>query len=179
VVLNAFDGAVTALGLIMGFFISDVNNVRVIVITVLATAFALFISGFWSAYLTEEAERTREILKLEKQLLHSLKNSKMAKATKIIALEAALVDGLSPALVAIFLTTPFLLVWLNLLALSTAFYISVALALLVLVLLGVFLSTISNQSIVRLVLKMLLAGLLAIGFSFLLESIGTPVEAAK
>jgi len=167
--MNAFDGAVTTLGLVMGFFIANVQDVRVILITVLATASAFFISGFWSAYLAEEAERTNEIRELEKKLLHSLKNSKLAKAVKLIALEAALVNGSSPAIVALFIISPFFLVWCSIIPLPLAFYASIILALCVLVFLGVFLATISEQSKLRLACKMLLAGIFAIIISLILD----------
>ncbi|MCD6478783.1 MAG: hypothetical protein J7L44_02745 [Candidatus Diapherotrites archaeon] len=167
--MNAFDGAVTTLGEVMGFFIADVSDVRVVLLTVLATAFAFFISGVWSAYLTEKAERTYEIIKLEKKLLHSLKNSRMASAVRLIALEAALVNGSSPALVALFIAIPFFFTQLSIIPIQLAFYFSIALALLVLVFLGFFLAVISKQSKPLLAAKMLFAGLLAIGFSLFLE----------
>ena len=169
--MNAFDGAITALGVVMGFFIANVSDVRIIVITVLATAFALFVSGFWSAYLAEKAERMRDIVELEKKLLHSLKNSKMAKAVKFIAFEVAAVNGLSPALVAIFIITPFLLVPNNVISITLAFYLSIGLALLVLIFLGFFLAVVSHQSKLGMAVKMLFAGLLAITFSLLLETL--------
>jgi len=167
--MNAFDGAVTTLGVLMGFFIANVFDAHAVLVTVLATSFALFISGFWSAYLTEKAERTHDLKELEKKLLHSLTNSKMARATRTIALEAAIVDGFSPAMVALFIVFPFFLAWASLIPVYLAFCLSIALALLVLVMLGLFLATVSQQSKPVLAIKMLFAGLLAIAFSFVLK----------
>jgi len=169
--MNAFDGAVTTLGIVMGFFIADVSDARVVLLTVFATAFALFISGFWSAYITEKAERIRDIIELEKKLLHTLKNSRMAKATKLIALEAAIVNGFSSALVALFIIIPFFLAQNSFIPLLLAFYLSISLALFVLAFLGAFLAALSHQSKLILATKMLFAGLLAIGFSLLLEAL--------
>lgn len=168
--MNAFDGAVTTLGIIMGFFVADVLDVRTILLTVLATSFALFISGFWSAYLAEKAERMHNMIELEKKMLHSLKKSKMAKATRIIALEAAVVDGISPAIVSLFIVMPFFLAWASLVPLFFAFYLSIGLALLVLVFLGFFLGAISRQNKLVLAAKMVFAGMLAIAFSLLLDA---------
>ncbi|MHA1819723.1 MAG: hypothetical protein ACTSVC_04570, partial [Promethearchaeota archaeon] len=74
--MNAFDGVLTALGLILGtFFIylknpDKVSNVSII-LPGLSTMVAIGISGIIGAYLAEKAERRRAYLELQKDLLEN------------------------------------------------------------------------------------------------------------
>ena len=169
--MNAFDGTITTLGVIMGAFIAGVTEPKIVLITTISTSFALFISGFWSAYIAEGAERKRSLHVLEKTMLRSLKDSKLGRATKLIALEAALVNGLSSFVMAVFIIVPFVLSYFAGLPISYAFQYSIMIALALLALLGVYLARISKQNIITLGLKMVLAGLLAIGLAVLLKAI--------
>jgi len=168
---NAFDGTITSLGVIMGAFIAGITEPRIILITLLSTSFALFISGAWSAYVTEKAERMRSLHDLEKKLLRSLKGTRLGRATKIIAFEAALVDGFSPFLVSLVIIIPFALAHLGLLPVMIAFQVSIMISLSLLGLLGAYLAVISKQGIFPLGVKMMFAGVLAIVLAVLLKAI--------
>jgi len=63
--MNAFDGVLTIIGVLMGNFTAGVEDARIVVTTGLTTCVAMGISGLWGAYLTEGAERQRELLELE------------------------------------------------------------------------------------------------------------------
>lgn len=169
--MNAFDGTITTLGVIMGAFIAGVREPKIVLITAISAAFALFISGVWSAYIAEEAERKRSLRALEKKMVHSLKKSRLGKSTKLIAVEAALVNGLSPFIMAIIILIPFLLSHFSILPVFSAFHYSITIALALLVLLGAYLAMISKQNVLVVGTKMLLAGLLAIVLSVLLKGI--------
>lgn len=169
--MNAFDGTITTLGVIMGAFIAGVKEPKIVLITTIATSFAFFISGFWSAYITEEAERKRALHTLEKKMLRSLKKSRLGRATKIIALEAALVNGLSPFMMALIIIMPFMLAHSFAFSIYFAFQYSIVIALCLLGLLGAHLALISKQSILKLGLKMLFAGILTIALAVLLKAI--------
>ena len=56
-VVNGFDGALTMLGLIMGFLVSGPASLGVIISACLGAAIALGVSGVSSAYVSEVAER--------------------------------------------------------------------------------------------------------------------------
>ena len=70
-VVNGYDGALTMLGLIMGFYVSDHVELAVVITTCLAAALALGMSGVSSAYISEAAERRRTLAKLEKAMVSS------------------------------------------------------------------------------------------------------------
>ena len=169
--MNAFDGTITTLGVIMGAFIAGVKDPKIILITTISTSFALFISGFWSAYIAEGAERKRDLHSLEKKMLRSLKDSKFGRATKVIALEAALVNGFSSFVMAVFIIIPFMLSYFGGFSIYFAFQYSLIIALCLLALLGAYLAHISKQNIFMLGIKMIFAGLLAIFLAVLLKAI--------
>ena len=58
--MNAFDGVLTIIGVLMGNFMAGVQEPRIVVSTGLATCVAMGVSGLWGAYLTEAAERKRD-----------------------------------------------------------------------------------------------------------------------
>jgi predicted membrane protein (TIGR00267 family) len=58
-VVNGFDGALTMLGLVIGFLISGTTDLSVIINVCLGAAIALGMSGASSAYVSEAAERER------------------------------------------------------------------------------------------------------------------------
>ena len=60
-VTNGFDGALTILGMIMGFYSVPQVSVSVVISACMGAAIALAVSGFASAYLSESAERKKEL----------------------------------------------------------------------------------------------------------------------
>jgi H+/gluconate symporter-like permease len=94
--MNAFDGVLPVLGIIMGGFASlAFQESRVIFETsflaIFATSFAMLISGITSSYLTEGAERKRDIEELERSLLRNLDGSVIVKATKTTTIVVSIV----------------------------------------------------------------------------------------
>ena len=59
--MNAFDGVLTIIGVLMGTMAANVADPAIVLTTGLATAVSMGISGLWGAYLTETAERTRAL----------------------------------------------------------------------------------------------------------------------
>lgn len=57
--MNAFDGVLTIIGVLMGNLMARVDEPRIVVSTGMATCIAMGVSGLWGAYLTESAERRR------------------------------------------------------------------------------------------------------------------------
>ncbi len=160
-VMNSFDGVLTVLGLLLGAYLSGSLEANVVISITLATGFAMFVSGFFGTYMTEEAERNREMKEMERNLLHSLDKSVYKKATRAVALVSSLVDGGSPLLVSLVLISPFLFVgvfWDSV----TAFYYSLGLSMLTLFVLGCYLGSISKESLIKSGIKMLSAGIFII-----------------
>jgi len=158
-VMNMFDGALAALGVIMGMWVSGIGDPKVVVKTVLAAGFAMFFSGFLGAYLTEKAERERKIRELEESMFQDMKGSLFEKSSKLAIIIVSLVDGISPLVACIILALPFMLS--STLGLSFALTASIALGLGIATLgaLGLFLSRIAKEGFIGYPLLMILAGL--------------------
>ena len=166
--MNAFDGVLTIMGVLMGNLMAGVQEPKVVVVTGLSTSLAMGISGLWGSYLTESAERRHGIEELEKHTLTDLKDTKIGKASRMAAVIVSVVDGLSPFLASVLVLTPFLLAGLFP-STTWVYYSSIAMALLTLFGLGLFLGHISKENLLVSGMKTVLAGGVSMALSFLLE----------
>lgn len=143
-VTNGFDGALTILGMVTGFYISGMTDLSVALSACLGATIALFISGISSAYLSEKAEREKELRDLEQALVLDLKQSDYGQASRYLPLLVALVNGFSPFVLSLVILSP--LFWAeHLHAWSVSPFLSaIVIALICIFLLGVFLGKISQ-----------------------------------
>ena len=165
--MNAFDGVLTIIGVLMGHYAAGVEDAMVVVTTGLTTSVAIGISGLWGSFLTESAERKREIDELSKSTLIDQNGSKIGKASRFAAVAVALVDGLSPFFASLIVLIPFFFAgfFKNI---HYIYFASIGFALLVLFGLGMFLGKISKQNLFVMGLKTLAAGIVSILISNLL-----------
>jgi len=168
-IMNAFDGATTILGIVIGAYAAEITNESWVIWSGLGVSLAMGLSGFVGAYMTEEAEREKKLNALEKSMLTELKDSVVGKASRFAFLWAGIVDGVSPALAAVVCLTPFFLSSHGLFSINFAIQLSVAIALLIMFLLGVFLGKISNRNMLFHGAKMLFVGLIITFIFFVLK----------
>ena len=157
-VMNAFDGALTMLGVVIGAYVAGILEPMPIISAAVAGSIAMGTSGMSGAYMTEKAERTKKLKELEKAMLTDLKNGLHHKSHKFATIFAALIDGISPALAAMLVVSPFFMVNPGIITVETAFFACIVLTLAVLSLLGVYLAKISDESMIRYGVQMLLVG---------------------
>ena len=167
-VLNAFDGVLATLGVIAGAYFAGAVQARVILVAGLGASAAMGISGAWGAYLTERAERLREIRELERELFASLRGSTIEQASRTAVFLIALVDGLSPLATSLVCLSPLLVSLSGFIALGTAVALAALLALAILFSLGVFLGRISNTNLLLQGGLTALAGLAIFGLAYIL-----------
>ncbi len=79
--MNAFDGVLTTLGVLVGSYIGHVHSAHQVVAVGLGAAVAMGVSGFYGSYLIERAERDRSLRELEDVTLSSLEDSDIAAAS--------------------------------------------------------------------------------------------------
>jgi predicted membrane protein (TIGR00267 family) len=159
-IMNAFDGATTVLGIVIGAYAAGITNELWVIWSGLGVSLAMGLSGFVGAYMTEEAEREKKLNSLEKSMLTELKDSVVGKASRFASVWAGIVDGVSPALTALVCLTPFFLSAYSLFSINSAIQLSVVMTLLIMFLLGVFLGKISNRNRLFHGAKMLFVGLI-------------------
>ena len=165
--MNAFDGVLTTIGVLAGNYLAGVRDLSIPIRTGIATSIAMGISGLWGAYLTETAERQRELSELQKISLIDQKDTSIGRASRFAAIVVSVVDGLAPALAAMIVMTPlFLRSFIQDPVLSYA--LAGGVALLALFALGMFLGKVSEQNLLGYGVKTLLAGVAAIAINFLL-----------
>jgi predicted membrane protein (TIGR00267 family) len=158
-IMNAFDGATTTLGIVVGAYVAEIADEFWIVWPGLGATLAMSLSGFVGAYMTEEAERAGEMRILERSMLIKLKDTVVGRASRFASLWASLIDGLSPALAALSCLLPFFLSSIGLLSTAFASQLSIAISLTIMFLLGALLGRISRRNMALHGVKMLLVGL--------------------
>jgi predicted membrane protein (TIGR00267 family) len=165
--MNAFDGVLTTIGVLAGNYLAGVRDLSIPIKIGVATSIAMGISGLWGAYLTESAERQRELADLEKISLIDQSETSIGRASRFAVIVVSVVDGLAPALAAFIVLIPlFLASWINNPILS--YGLAGGIALLSLFGLGIFLGKVSEKSLIGYGFKTLLAGIVAIAINFLL-----------
>ena len=166
-VVNGFDGALAMLGLIIGFLVSAPANLTVIINACLGTAIALGVSGVSSAYVSEAAERKRELGKLEEAMVSDLGESAHGDAARWVPFFIALVNGLAPFIISLLIIFP---LWLSKVGFSLPLpplYIAIIVALLLVFFLGVFIGRIAEISWLRSGVQTLLVALLTVVLIYL------------
>jgi predicted membrane protein (TIGR00267 family) len=167
-VVNGFDGALTMLGLIIGFLISASTDLSVIITACLGAAIALGMSGVSSAYISEAAERRRELLKLQEAMVTDLQESAHGAAARWVPMMIALVNGLAPLLISLLILVPLWLAELGIPLPLSPLYLAIMIALLLIFLLGVFLGRIANISWLRSGLQTLLVAVITVVLIYLI-----------
>jgi len=149
------------LGVVIGATLANIQDPFIVISAGIAGSFAMGISGFSGAYMAESAERTKELKILEKAMLTRMEDESLHKeAARFATRVTALVDAASPAIAAIIVISPFFLVTMGSIDMSAAFVGSLILTLVILISLGVYLARITEESMLRHGLKMLIVGLI-------------------
>lgn len=165
--MNAFDGVLTTIGVLVGNYLAGVRDVLIPIRIGVATSIAMGVSGLWGAYLTETAERNRDMKELEKVSLIEQDDTKIGRASRVAVIIVSIVDGLAPFLAALVVLIP---LFLNPLYQNAvlSYALAIGVALVSLFGLGMFLGKVSKRNMLTYGLRTLIAGLVAIGINFLL-----------
>lgn len=170
-VMNAFDGVLTIIGVLMGNMAAGVTNPNIVITTGLSTSIAMGISGLWGSYLTESAERKHDLDELSSSTLTDLNDSRIGRASRFAAITVSIVDGISPFLAALLVLIPFFIH--NMFpSVQSVYYTALGASLLTLFALGVFLGNISKENLIISGIKTGIAGVASIIISSLLN--GSP-----
>jgi predicted membrane protein (TIGR00267 family) len=167
VALNAFDGVLTTLGILVGGYLGGVDSARTLLLVGLSTATAMAVSGFYGSYLVEKAERSRALRELEESTLSSLEGTDISAASRYATVVIALADGGSPSIASAIAFIPF--VFTGVIGMTTAYAIGVGIAFVECFALGVFLGRVSRERLIVSGLKLVVAGGVLLVISLLLE----------
>lgn len=157
---NAFDGALTILGILMGNIILGATDPRLVISMGLSACLAMGMSGAFGRYLSERAERKRMLRQMERYMFTDLSGSILERESDKKVLMISLIDGLSPALAAVIPLIPFFLAQSVLISVEIGVVASFILDFFVLFILGVFLGRVSGENV-------LLHGMLVVAVGFI------------
>jgi len=180
VALEVFDGVLPVLGIIMAGIVSlhfepAFFAFEPILLASLGTSVAMFIAGFSASYLTEEAEGKIILEELEASRPKQYSHKVLVKAERESALVVSLVDGLTPAIAILVCISPLFLVFPGWLQPLYAFYASLCVGLVLLLLLGGFLGWMAKANILIYGLKTLAAGGLTLLITYIISTLtGAP-----
>ncbi len=165
--MNAFDGAMTSLGVVMGSWLSGITTPASVLSVILTSAVAMMVSGFSGTYMTESAERNHSLNELEDAMLVDLDDTIYGKAGRFVSVFAAIVDGSAPFMASIPAVIPFLIPSLPI---QTMFITSSVASLMTLFALGVYLGTISGENVIYSGAKMVVSGIAVAIIALLLNA---------
>jgi len=166
-VVNGFDGALTMLGLIIGFLVSSPAELSLLINACLGAAIALGVSGVSSAYISESAERKRALGKLEDAMISNLQESAHGEAARVAPVLVALVNGSAPLIISLLILTPLWLANAGILLPLPPLHAAIIVALLLVFLLGVFLGRIAGVSWLRSGIQTLLVAIVTAALIYL------------
>ncbi len=146
-VINAFEGALTVWGIILGIHLLGSRQVFQIVSGGLGAILAMSISGVGSAYIAESAEQERRIKEIEEALLMKIEGTEIIKAHRRVAIMSALINSLASSLAGLLVLSPYLAAASNLMESSYAFTYSMIILFTTLFIIGIFLGKISGRSL--------------------------------
>jgi predicted membrane protein (TIGR00267 family) len=144
-VTNGFDGALAMLGLLVGFRTAGDVPVGIALAACMGTAVALGISGVSSAYISEAAERRRELQALRDAMLKDMDASAHARATRWIPVLIALVNGLAPFVLAQLIMVPLWVAGWGIALPASPYDLAILITFLLVFALGVFLGRVGGR----------------------------------
>ena len=168
--MNAFDGLLPILGILVGGYISMAHQTPSLIyqtslLAILATSSAMLVSGITSSYLTEGAERKRDIEELEQSMLADMRNSIHWKASRTTTIVVSIINGLSPFLTALLTASPLVLVFFGF-GFDISFLIAILMGMGILFVLGIFLGHVSRTNMIIYGIKTAAAGVAIVILTF-------------
>jgi predicted membrane protein (TIGR00267 family) len=168
-VMNSFDGALTALGIIIGNYLVGVTDSRILIVAGLGASIAMGVSGGFGAYLTESALKKEEIADAQSAMLEEFDDTVIDEAAAVASYFVAFVDGISPFMAAAISFLPFIADLFIGFGIQVAYVFSIILTTITLFLLGAYLGQISNENKVKYGIRMIIAGIVTGILVFLVE----------
>lgn len=169
VALNIFDGVMIGLGGMLGFFLTGLAEIRVVVITTLAITSASAVSGFMGAFMSEQIEQEIRIRRLEAATLRRLRGSLHYSASLVSPLMIGLINSSSSALGILMVMAPYILASYGLMGLTLGAFLSLTTAMALFAALGYYMGRRIEKRIPLTILRTVGAGIAALLLILLIE----------
>ena len=156
-----FDSTFMQLGIIIGSAFAANPDLRIVIGTMVSSSVALGISTGVSVYESETLERERRVIELEKALFRKLDNTMITENYRIYATILSVVNFITPLVCCGIMVLPLIFAFFQLLDVLVASWISVALALGILFIAGIFFGKYGKQKPFMKGLRMVAFGIIA------------------
>lgn len=161
-VTNSIDSLLSALGVNVGAFEAHVDPM-IMAMAVLGGSLSLsVVSGLLGVFLSERAERIRELRELERKLGADLSRSLYARSAQLIPLYVALWSSAGMLVFPLASITPYVAAKMKLLSIHQAFALSIAIILASLTMIGAYLGRITGERLWLSSLRVLALGVIAL-----------------
>jgi len=161
-VTNSLDGIVAAMGVNIGGY-SQAGDPLLLASSIVGGSVAMgVISGMLGVYLSEKAERMKELRELEKKLASDLRGSIYWKAAQLVPIYVALWSGIGILLFPLLIAAPYFAAAWGFIDMVQAYYLSILAGLASMGALGYYLGHVSGEEKWRSVARVLGMGLLVI-----------------
>ena len=164
-----FDSTFTQLGVLIGSAFADNPDLRLIIGTLISSSVALGISTGVSVYESETLERERRTVELEKALFRKLDKTRLSETYQNYARLLALVNFVTPLICCTVITMPIVAAFFNILAPSTASWVSIILAMSILFTAGVYFGRYGKQNPLKKGFRMVGFGIIAFAAGYLIQ----------
>lgn len=164
---NGFDGALTAIGIIVGALVSGVPTGATVIKIGLGAAVGLGTSAVWSVWEIERAETRAEIQRIEQAMLTDLDDTRIQREQSGARILHATMSGLGPMVGILIPLVPFFFEGV-VLSMAEAALVAVGLGIAILSLFGAYMGSISGQRWYVAAVRMGLAGLVVALINYLL-----------
>ena len=166
-IANGFDGTLTSIGVVVGAYLSGVEDGLALIGIGLGAAVGLGTSGIWSVWEIERAETSREREQVESAMLISLEDTRLTRDLRSEQIVLALAAATGPVIGVTVSLLPFLLEGV-LFTMFQAVVVSILLGVLMLGGVGAYMGLISRQRWYVAAVRMGLAGVVVTVISVLL-----------
>lgn len=145
-VTNSFDSILASLGVAVGGYSSTVNPIN-LALSIAGGGLAMGVfSGMVGVYLSERAERWKELIEMEKKVASTLRGTIYWKAARLAPLYVALWSGLGVVMFPLLMAVPLLAASLTGLSILASVTVSIAVGLASLAMLGFYLGKIGGEN---------------------------------
>lgn len=172
-ITNSFDSLIAAIGIVLGNYIFGTSSPHSYLGSVLGGSMTMGVfSSFFGVYITEKAERLRELREIEEQLLIEIRNSIYGDVVRLAPIYVALWSMTGSIAFTLVALIPFLLNIYGILELNVAVASSVTISNLIIAWLGAYMGKISGEGKMRGMLKFVSLSLSATAILLFISFLG-------
>ncbi|AXR76391.1 VIT1/CCC1 transporter family protein [Natrarchaeobaculum sulfurireducens] len=166
-IANGFDGTLTSIGVVVGAYLSGIDEGLTVVAIGLGAAVGLGTSGVWSVWEIERAQALAEQERIEQAMLTELEDTRVQREHRAAQIVHATASATGPILAILLTLSPLVLEGV-VFTMAQSVLASIAVGVAILAAFGIYLASISKQRWYVAAVRMGLAGIVVAGINVFL-----------